>query len=152
MDKKQVLSRVEYPTRDLLPNCRDNPHYFTQKNVCPGRAFEIKQENIIFKVGAPSQELKSRSEFTLDLAAMNFGNIGSRVNHILRHNAIRTILTILGISVGVGAFICVVRDKAMQAAASSRSNCRIWGQPFIWIELEAAQGMGSVTARAAIAR
>src|SRR5439155_1478332 len=52
--------------------------------------------------------IEKQVEFTLDLAAMNFGNIVRESTTILRHNAIRTILTILVISVGVGAFIFVV--------------------------------------------
>src|SRR6184192_378259 len=64
---------------------------------------------------------------------MNFGNIVRESTTILRHNAIRTILTILGISVGVGAFICVV---AIGNAGSSSIEKQLQnlGDNFIWIE------------------
>jgi len=51
----------------------------------------------------------------------------------LRRNRLRSLLTILGISVGVGAFICVV---AIGHAGSSRIEDQLQslGDNFVWIE------------------
>ena len=51
----------------------------------------------------------------------------------LRRNWIRSVLTILGIAVGVGAFVCVV---AIGNAGTSRleDQLRALGDNFIWIE------------------
>ena len=69
----------------------------------------------------------------MDLAAMNFGNIVRESTTILRHNAIRTILTILGISVGVGAFICVVEISNAGSSVIEKQLQNL-GDNFIWIE------------------
>ncbi|MBZ5549324.1 MAG: ABC transporter permease, partial [Acidobacteriia bacterium] len=64
---------------------------------------------------------------------MNFRNIIREATAALRRNAIRSILTILGISVGVGAFICVV---AIGNAGSSSIEKQLQnlGDNFIWVE------------------
>src|SRR5450759_959605 len=64
---------------------------------------------------------------------MNFANIVREATTALRRNAIRSILTILGISVGVGAFICVV---AIGNAGSSSIEKQLQnlGDNFIWVE------------------
>src|SRR5438094_3879374 len=64
---------------------------------------------------------------------MNFGNRIREATTALRRNAIRSVLTILGISVGVGAFICVV---AIGHAGSSSIERRLQnlGDNFIWVE------------------
>jgi len=64
---------------------------------------------------------------------MNFGNMIREATTALRRNAIRSVLTILGISVGVGAFICVV---AIGHAGSSSIERRLQnlGDNFIWVE------------------
>src|ERR1700730_17716661 len=64
---------------------------------------------------------------------MNFTNIFREASAALRRNWVRSILTIVGISVGVGAFICVV---AIGNAGSSRieSQLQSLGDNFIWIE------------------
>src|SRR5947199_24731 len=64
---------------------------------------------------------------------MNFGNIVRESTTILRHNAIRTILTILGISVGVGAFICVVEISNAGSSVIEKQLQNL-GDNFIWIE------------------
>src|SRR4030088_590565 len=64
---------------------------------------------------------------------MNFKNIVREATAALRRNWVRSILTILGISVGVGAFICVV---AIGNAGSSSIEKQLQnlGDNFIWIE------------------
>ena len=64
---------------------------------------------------------------------MNFKNIVREASAALRRNWVRSILTILGISVGVGAFICVV---AIGNAGSSSIEKQLQnlGDNFIWIE------------------
>jgi putative ABC transport system permease protein len=64
---------------------------------------------------------------------MNFANIIREATAALKRNAIRSILTILGISVGVGAFICVV---AIGNAGSSSIEKQLQnlGDNFIWVE------------------
>jgi len=64
---------------------------------------------------------------------MNFGNIVREATTVLQRNAIRSILTILGISVGVGAFLCVV---AIGNAGSStiQKQLQNLGDNFIWVE------------------
>src|SRR3982074_2317971 len=64
---------------------------------------------------------------------MNFANIFREASAALRRNWVRSILTIVGISVGVGAFICVV---AIGNAGSSsiESQLQSLGDNFIWIE------------------
>ncbi|HUK87163.1 MAG TPA: ABC transporter permease, partial [Terriglobales bacterium] len=51
----------------------------------------------------------------------------------LRRNWIRSVLTVLGLAVGVGAFICVV---AIGHAGSKRIEAQLsdLGDNFIWIE------------------
>jgi len=64
---------------------------------------------------------------------MNFKNVLREAFVTLRRNWIRSALTILGISVGVGAFICVV---AIGNAGSSRIEDQLQslGDNFIWVE------------------
>jgi len=64
---------------------------------------------------------------------MNFKNIVREATAALRRNWVRSVLTILGISVGVGAFICVV---AIGNAGSSSIEKQLQnlGDNFIWIE------------------
>src|SRR5450759_2947366 len=64
---------------------------------------------------------------------MNFANIVREATAALRRNWVRSVLTILGISVGVGAFICVV---AIGNAGSSsiESQLQSLGDNFVWIE------------------
>jgi putative ABC transport system permease protein len=64
---------------------------------------------------------------------MNFKNIVREASAALRRNWVRSILTILGISVGVGAFICVV---AIGNAGSSsiEKQLQSLGDNFVWIE------------------
>jgi len=64
---------------------------------------------------------------------MNFANIIREATTALKRNAIRSVLTILGISVGVGAFICVV---AIGNAGSSSIEKQLQnlGDNFIWVE------------------
>src|SRR5437588_11288073 len=64
---------------------------------------------------------------------MNFRNIIREAGTALRRHWIRSILTILGIAVGVGAFICVV---AIGNAGSSsiEDQLQSLGDNFIWIE------------------
>ena len=64
---------------------------------------------------------------------MNFNNTVREATAALRRNWIRSLLTILGISVGVGAFICVV---AIGNAGSSsiEKQLQSLGDNFIWIE------------------
>jgi putative ABC transport system permease protein len=70
---------------------------------------------------------------TFDAAMMNFKNIVREATAALRRNWVRSVLTILGISVGVGAFICVV---AIGNAGSSSIEKQLQnlGDNFIWIE------------------
>src|ERR1700687_5347809 len=70
---------------------------------------------------------------TPEAALMNFKNIVREATAALRRNWVRSILTILGISVGVGAFICVV---AIGNAGSSsiEKQLQSLGDNFIWIE------------------
>src|SRR5260370_8766921 len=70
---------------------------------------------------------------TIDAAPMNFKNIVREAAAALRRNWVRSVLTILGISVGVGAFICVV---AIGNAGSSSIEKQLQnlGDNFIWIE------------------
>src|SRR5260370_13348618 len=65
--------------------------------------------------------------------SMNFRNIFREASAALRRNWVRSVLTILGISVGVGAFICVV---AIGNAGSSSIEKQLQnlGDNFIWIE------------------
>jgi putative ABC transport system permease protein len=64
---------------------------------------------------------------------MNLKNIIREAAAALRRNWVRSILTILGISVGVGAFICVV---AIGNAGSSsiEKQLQSLGDNFVWIE------------------
>jgi len=64
---------------------------------------------------------------------MNFKNIVREATVALGRNWVRSVLTILGISVGVGAFICVV---AIGNAGSSSIEKQLQnlGDNFIWIE------------------
>ena len=64
---------------------------------------------------------------------MNFQNIVREASAALRRNWVRSVLTILGISVGVGAFICVV---AIGNAGSSSIEKQLQnlGDNFIWVE------------------
>jgi putative ABC transport system permease protein len=64
---------------------------------------------------------------------VNFKNIVREATAALRRNWVRSVLTILGISVGVGAFICVV---AIGNAGSSSIEKQLQnlGDNFIWIE------------------
>src|SRR5437667_1293387 len=64
---------------------------------------------------------------------MNFRNIIRESTAALKRNWVRSVLTIVGISVGVGAFICVV---AIGNAGSSsiESQLQSLGDNFIWIE------------------
>src|SRR5438045_9422339 len=64
---------------------------------------------------------------------MNFKNIIREATAALRRNWVRSVLTILGISVGVGAFICVV---AIGNAGSSKieDELQSLGDNFVWIE------------------
>jgi putative ABC transport system permease protein len=64
---------------------------------------------------------------------MNFKNIVREATAALRRNWVRSVLTILGIAVGVGAFICVVAIG--NAGSSSIENqLQSLGDNFIWIE------------------
>src|SRR5437879_8131215 len=65
--------------------------------------------------------------------AMKLKNIIREATAALKRNWVRSILTILGISVGVGAFICVV---AIGNAGSSSIEKQLQnlGDNFIWIE------------------
>ena len=64
---------------------------------------------------------------------LNLRNIIRESGSALRRNWIRSVLTILGISVGVGAFICVVAIG--NAGSSSIENqLQSLGDNFIWIE------------------
>jgi len=64
---------------------------------------------------------------------MNFTNIFREAISALKRNWVRSVLTILGISVGVGAFICVV---AIGNAGSSSIERQLQslGDNFVWIE------------------
>jgi putative ABC transport system permease protein len=64
---------------------------------------------------------------------MSFKTVLREAFVTLRRNWIRSVLTILGISVGVGAFICVV---AIGNAGSSKieDQLRSLGDNFIWVE------------------
>jgi len=64
---------------------------------------------------------------------MNFRNIIREAGTALRRHWIRSLLTILGIGVGVGAFICVV---AIGNAGSSsiEDQLQSLGDNFIWVE------------------
>ena len=64
---------------------------------------------------------------------MNFRNIVREAGTALRRHWIRSLLTILGIGVGVGAFICVV---AIGNAGSSsiEDQLQSLGDNFIWVE------------------
>jgi putative ABC transport system permease protein len=70
---------------------------------------------------------------TGEVALMNFKNIVREAFAALRRNWVRSVLTILGISVGVGAFICVV---AIGNAGSSSIEKQLQnlGDNFVWIE------------------
>jgi len=70
---------------------------------------------------------------TIGTGQMNFKNIVREAAAALRRNWVRSVLTILGISVGVGAFICVV---AIGNAGSSsiEKQLQSLGDNFIWIE------------------
>jgi len=63
---------------------------------------------------------------------MNFGNMIREATTALRRNAIRSVLTILGISVGMGAFICVVAIG--HAGSSIERRLQNLGDNFIWVE------------------
>ncbi len=64
---------------------------------------------------------------------MNFGTIGREAFNALRRNWMRSVLTILGIAIGVGAFICVV---AIGNAGSAQIEAQLQslGDNFIWVE------------------
>src|SRR5207237_3583894 len=64
---------------------------------------------------------------------MNFKTILREAFIALNRNWIRSVLTILGIAVGVGAFICVV---AIGHAGSARiaDQLQSLGDNFVWIE------------------
>src|SRR6202795_3815101 len=72
---------------------------------------------------------------------MNFKNIVREATAALRRNWVRSVLTILGISVGVGAFICVV---AIGNAGSSKIEDQLQslGDNFVWIEAGSRAGNG----------
>src|SRR5437899_8703949 len=64
---------------------------------------------------------------------MKLKNIIREATAALKRNWVRSILTILGIAVGVGAFICVV---AIGHAGSARIQDQLQslGNNFVWIE------------------
>ena len=64
---------------------------------------------------------------------MKFKNIIREATTVLKRNGVRSVLTMLGISVGVGAFICVV---AIGNAGTSTIEKQLQnlGDNFIWIE------------------
>src|SRR5258707_12971424 len=70
---------------------------------------------------------------TFDGAWMNIKNIVREASAALRRNWVRSVLAILGISAGVGAFICVV---AIGNAGSSSIEKQLQnlGENFLWIE------------------
>ena len=71
--------------------------------------------------------------FCYPISAMTFRNICREALHALSRNWMRSLLTVLGIVVGVAAFICVV---AIGKAGSSRieDQLQALGDNFIWIE------------------
>src|SRR6201997_546696 len=64
---------------------------------------------------------------------MNFKTVIRESFTALRRNTIRSVLTILGIAVGIGAFICVI---AIGNAGTSKiaDQLQSLGDNFIWIE------------------
>ncbi len=74
-----------------------------------------------------------QSFFCYSISAMTFWNICREALHALSRNWMRSLLTVLGIVVGVAAFICVV---AIGKAGSSRiqDQLQALGDNFIWIE------------------
>src|SRR5205807_8606380 len=64
---------------------------------------------------------------------MNFRNIIREAGTALRRHWIRSVLTILGISVGVGAFICVVAI-GNAGTSSIEDQLQSLGDNFVWIE------------------
>ena len=71
--------------------------------------------------------------FCYPISAMTFRNICREALHALSRNWMRSLLTVLGIVMGVAAFICVV---AIGKAGSSRiqDQLQALGDNFIWIE------------------
>ncbi|HET7439942.1 MAG TPA: ABC transporter permease, partial [Terriglobales bacterium] len=64
---------------------------------------------------------------------MNFKSVIREAFIALRRNGIRSALTILGIAVGIGAFICVI---AIGNAGTSKiqDQLQALGDNFIWVE------------------
>jgi hypothetical protein len=81
---------------------------------------------------------------------MNLSPIFRRAFASLTRNWLRSVLTILGISVGVGAFICVVAIGNMRAAAKSKTNCKVWATTLYGSKPVAARGTASERALAAL--
>jgi putative ABC transport system permease protein len=81
---------------------------------------------------------------------MKLKNIIREATAALKRNWVRSVLTILGISVGVGAFICVV---AIGNAGSSsiEKQFQDLGDNFIWIEAGSRARNGSGSEHAVIA-
>src|SRR5581483_2861283 len=73
-------------------------------------------------------------QFCVDVyRVMRFTNIVWEAFRALQRNTVRSALTILGIAVGVGAFICVI---AIGNAGTSRIEKQLQdlGDNFVWIE------------------
>src|SRR5260370_33459953 len=68
-----------------------------------------------------------------DGAWMNIKNIVREASAALKRNWVRSVLTILGISVGVGAFICVVAIGNARSSSIEKQLQNL-GDNFIWIE------------------
>jgi putative ABC transport system permease protein len=81
----------------------------------------------------PSEYIFKDSAFCYPISSMTFRNICREALHALSRNWMRSLLTVLGIVVGVAAFICVV---AIGKAGSSRiqDQLQALGDNFIWIE------------------
>jgi putative ABC transport system permease protein len=81
----------------------------------------------------PSEYIFKDSTFCYSISSMTFRNICREALHALSRNWMRSLLTVLGIVVGVAAFICVV---AIGKAGSSRiqDQLQALGDNFIWIE------------------
>ena len=81
----------------------------------------------------PSEYIFKDSIFCYSISSMTFRNICREALHALSRNWMRSLLTVLGIVVGVAAFICVV---AIGKAGSSRiqDQLQALGDNFIWIE------------------
>jgi putative ABC transport system permease protein len=81
----------------------------------------------------PSEYIFKDGTFCYSISSMTFRNICREALHALSRNWMRSLLTVLGIVVGVAAFICVV---AIGKAGSSRiqDQLQALGDNFIWIE------------------